>query len=615
MAMRDKMPAPLDLSRSKIFTGSPRMNLRRAASYNNDRHHYDKAPLSSTSSRFNFNHLLFTSPPPSPSLPALVPRPRRSPTHPRPSRMLRGLLWLTFFLLIFYFATITIRGNVPMGIPYLTNEQEFEMIGQDDLPDFATPIIVTDTTGRSKWTVSIPPDFEFPLGVEDYGEMVGKCREVASRVRDMRNKNPPPFQTSLGGTNPSDKYFIDVPDAEKAGLLPGLAEKTVQASHIIGETGESVGKKAVCESTMTFVLETADAGLGNTLMELWLFYGLALKQGRSFFIDDSRWAYGKYTDIFQPPPVPNCLPPPRHQMLPCPTQARHLVVTSATARSMWADSISKPYPRQGGHGDSSVRELYDLARAGYEALFKLNTEDAKYAEDRMNLLARKTRTQGSSPNNGMVVGVHVRHGDCHPLEYQYRSSYIPINAFTDKARHIIEVSYQGAGRGGQDDVPAQEHSLIVMASDDPMVYESDEFRGAHQAQDRIRLAGKQEVQKGNPNPRVMHHFVDDSFGWEGGFFAPMFWSLGQSGQSPVNGVAGQTKKPQPTADAVRLRSYIGRAYMLDLAVLSGSSDVVICTVSAMGCRLLAVMMGWERAMEKDNWVNVDGDYGWTALSW
>ncbi|CRK27274.1 hypothetical protein BN1723_003457 [Verticillium longisporum] len=245
MAMRDKMPAPLDLSRSKIFTGSPRMNLRRAASYNNDRHHYDKAPLSSTSSRFNFNHLLFTSPPPSPSLPALVPRPRRSPTHPRPSRMLRGLLWLTFFLLIFYFATITIRGNVPMGIPYLTNEQEFEMIGQDDLPDFATPIIVTDT----------------------------------------------------------------------------------------------------------------------------------------------------------------------------------------------------------------------------------------------------------------------------------------------------------------------------------------------------------------------------------GFFAPMFWSLGQSGQSPVNGVAGQTKKPQPTADAVRLRSYIGRAYMLDLAVLSGSSDVVICTVSAMGCRLLAVMMGWERAMEKDKWVNVDGDYGWTALSW
>ncbi|KAG7131556.1 hypothetical protein HYQ45_009935 [Verticillium longisporum] len=412
----------------------------------------------------------------------------------------------------------------------------------------------------------------------------------------MRNKNPPPFQTSLGGTNPSDKYFIDVPDAEKAGLLPGLAEKTVQASHIIGETGESVGKKAVCESTMTFVLETADAGLGNTLMELWLFYGLALKQGRSFFIDDSRWAYGKYTDIFQPPPVPNCLPPPRHQMLPCPTQARHLVVTSATARSMWADSISKPYPRQGGHGDSSVRELYDLARAGYEALFKLNTEDAKYAEDRMNLLARKTRTQGSSPNNGMVVGVHVRHGDCHPLEYQYRSSYIPINAFTDKARHIIEVSYQGAGRGGQDDVPAQEHSLIVMASDDPMVYESDEFRGAHQAQDRIRLAGKQEVQKGNPNPRVMHHFVDDLLAGR--------WLL-----------RTHTKKPQPTADAVRLRSYIGRAYMLDLAVLSGSSDVVICTVSAMGCRLLAVMMGWERAMEKDNWVNVDGDYGWTALSW
>ncbi|KAM0286994.1 hypothetical protein ACHAQH_000679 [Verticillium albo-atrum] len=609
------MPAPLDLSRSKMFAGSPRMNLRRAASYNNEKHHYDKAPLSSTSSRFNFNHLLFTSPPPSPSLPALVPRPRKSPTHPRPSRILRGLFWLTFFLLIFYFATITVRGNVPVDIPYLTNEQEFEMIGQDELPDFATPIIVTDTSGRSKWTVSIPPDFEFPLGVEDYEEMCGKCREVASRVRDMRNKNPPPFQTTLGGGSPSDKYFVDVPDAEKSGLLPGLAGKTFQAGHIIGETEDPLGKKPVCESTMTFVLETADAGLGNTLMELWLFYGVALKQGREFFIDDSRWAYGKYTDMFQPPPVPNCLPPPRHQMVPCPTQARHLVVSSVTARNLWASSLNKPYPSQGSNSDTHSRELYALARAGYQALFKLNAEDAKYAEDRISLLARKTRTQGSSPNNGMIVGVHVRHGDCHPLEYQYRSSYIPTNVFTDRARQIIDVSYQGAGRGGQDDVPAQEHSLIVMASDDPTVYESEEFRGAYQAQDRIRLAGKKEVQKGNQNPRVMHHFVDDSFGWEGGFFAPMFWSLGQSGQSPANAAPGQAKKPQPKEEAVRLRSYIGRAYMLDLAVLSGSSDVVVCTVSAMGCRLLAVMMGWEQAIEKGHWVNVDGNYGWTALTW
>jgi hypothetical protein len=35
----------------------------------------------------------------------------------------------------------------------------------------------------------------------------------------------------------------------------------------------------------------------------------------------------------------------------------------------------------------------------------------------------------------------------------------------------------------------------------------------------------------------------------------------------------------------------------------------------MGCRLLAVMMGWERAMEKGGWVNVDGDFGWTGVEW
>ena len=65
---------------------------------------------------------------------------------------------------------------------------------------------------------------------------------------------------------------------------------------------------------------------------------------------------------------------------------------------------------------------------------------------------------------------------------------------------------------------------------------------------------------------------------------------------------------------MRLRELIGRAYMMDLAVLGQASDVIICTVSAAGCRLLAVTMGWEKAMEKGNWANIDGNYGWTGVS-
>ncbi|KAH7113425.1 hypothetical protein EDB81DRAFT_309752 [Dactylonectria macrodidyma] len=81
---------------SKMLVAPARLNLRLGASYN----HHDRGPLPSPSSRFNFNHLLF-SPPPSPSLPALVPRPKRSSSQilvTRPSRVFRRLFFLARLL-------------------------------------------------------------------------------------------------------------------------------------------------------------------------------------------------------------------------------------------------------------------------------------------------------------------------------------------------------------------------------------------------------------------------------------------------------------------------------------------------------------------------------------
>jgi hypothetical protein len=116
----------------------------------------------------------------------------------------------------------------------------------------------------------------------------------------------------------------------------------------------------------------------------------------------------------------------------------------------------------------------------------------------------------------------------------------------------------------------------------------------------------------------MHKFVDETFGWEGGFFAAMFWNLGMSSLSAASAAAAASQArpvPPPSSEMMRLRSLVGRAYMMDLAVLADASDVVICTVSAMGCRLMAVMMGWESAIEKGRWVNIDGEFGWTGIAW
>jgi hypothetical protein len=35
----------------------------------------------------------------------------------------------------------------------------------------------------------------------------------------------------------------------------------------------------------------------------------------------------------------------------------------------------------------------------------------------------------------------------------------------------------------------------------------------------------------------------------------------------------------------------------------------------MGCRILGVMMGWDRMVEKGVWVNIDGDFDWRGVAW
>ncbi|RYO81414.1 hypothetical protein DL766_002185 [Monosporascus sp. MC13-8B] len=613
------MAPTLDLSQgthTKMIVAPPRLNLRRTASYQ----HEKGRPLSATSSRFNFNHLMF-SPPPSPGLPALVPRPRKSSTAPRPSRVLRLVAWVASLLVVFYVADSLLNGKVrvPLVGWVLEENEQFEMVGQEELPEFPIPIAVTDRHGKSKWTFSIPRTAGFPLSVSEYSDLCAQCREVAARVRELHGRSFTSQQAEPGYYH-RDPYFVDVSEAEKRGLLPGVSGKSGKAltrarsAHLLGEGEDGlITDKETCKTSLTFVLESPDAGLGNTLMMLWMAYGLAQKEKRSFFIDDSRWAYGKYTDMFKTPPSTGCSPPPRHEMLPCPHQAQHLVVSAATARETFGNSFTAEYEKPRRNDVDRERPIYDLARTGFDALFRLNNDDEPYVARRVNEIRARSKVLESS-TGGTIVGVHVRHGDVHPYEYQYNGAYIPLNIYTDKASEILEKYHNASGSAGKEDIAARQHSFTVVASDDPLVYESEEFSSSVRAQEQIKLASKQEINQANPDPHVMHKYVDETFGWEGGFFASMFWNLGRPSPNKVNAVDASQAPLGPSDETMRLRGLIGRAYVMDLAVLGQASDVVICTMSAMGCRLIAVIMGWEKSMEEKRWVNIDGDYWWTALS-
>ncbi|KAI0408905.1 hypothetical protein F4802DRAFT_302341 [Xylaria palmicola] len=599
----------------KVMIAPPRLNLRRASSYQGE-----KAPTSSTSSRFNFNHLVFTSPPPSPGLPALVPRPRKKSSAPRPSRILRVLVWVAGLAAFVLLARTLIQSGKKISVAWALEDGEaYEMDGQNNLPTFPTPITVTDRHGKSKWTVSIPPDYQFPLSMQEYSTMCDKCREVAGQVRELRGQSQL-SQQLLQDYYYEDPYFMDVRDAEKKGLLPGTKEKAspiaaqAEAGHLLGQRTGGLADVETCRTSLTFVLESSDAGLGPTLMMLWTAYGLARKEKRAFFIEDSRWAYGQYTDMFKPPPVQSCKPPPRHQMLPCPRNAKHLVVSAATAPASFGNSFIAEYENTKTSDINRERAIYDLARVGFEALFHLNDDDRPYVSNRVKELKAKASVPQGNYNDGTIIGVHVRQGDRHPFEYEYNGAYIPLDQYTRRSKALIEERHNFSTPLGGEDVVAKQHSFMVVASDNPDVYEADEFQNSFRAQEQIKLAGKQHAPTAPTDRSMMYKFVDEAFGWEGGFFASMFWNLGRTTLHNAEGPDDEAQGPEPpSASTIRLRGLIGRAYVMDLTVLAEGSDVVICTISAMGCRLLAVMMGWERAVVGQNWVNIDGDYLWTGI--
>ncbi|TQV96853.1 hypothetical protein V2A60_000512 [Cordyceps javanica] len=606
------MTPQLDLSDPRLLVIPPRMNLRRAASYNLHERVQGQDSASSSSSQLPLSSLLW-SPPPSPSLPSLVPRRRRASSNPfsrRPSRIVRFLLYLCLLSSLGYLVVRFFGHNVS-SLALL--EHEYNMVAQDDLPDFPTPIVIADSRGRSKWTVSIPRNYRFPLSMDDYAEMMGHCREAA--IRQPSDAAPATSQAPVNkhGLN----RFVDVVEAEKTHILPSsdvLPSKRSHSGNFVGLRG-SLDHLPVCQSSITYVLESTNAGIGHALMSMWTSYGVAKELGKAFFIDDSRWAYGTYTDIFQVPPLPNCQPPPRHHILPCPAEARHLVISNTNAKDILPTLVANI---ESEHKISETQQLFNLARAGYLDTFKLNKGDETYTEKRIHEFVTKAQARAISSTSAPIIGLHIRHGDRHPLEFQYKDTYIPTEVYFDKARTLIDEHYNETASTTHKDA---RDSVTLLASDDPHTYQEDVLSSLLPAQDRIQLASKDNIDDANNDPHMLHRFVEDTFGWEGGFFAGIFWHLGSESKdnsanapaaSPYLSETRAVSRMRPSQQTLKLRSLLGRAYMMDLAVLSGAGDKVVCAVSAMGCRILGVMMGWD-AIETGTWINVDGNYGWRGL--
>ncbi|CRG89859.1 hypothetical protein PISL3812_06898 [Talaromyces islandicus] len=544
---------------------------------------------------------LIDSPLPSPVLPSIIPSHGKRPPGSGKRKAIRVCFWsLVIFILVritFLFDFKAIPNTVQQ---WLSDRQTY--LPSDVLPNTPAPIKLTNGHGREKWTISIPTQVGFPLSPPQITDLCTHCDEMSTQLSSGKFQ---PFDYSR-----PDRNFVDIAEAR-------LDEFSSAKQPSNGDGNQS----PICETSLTFVMQSEDAGLGKTLMQLWLSYGLAKKQGRSFFIDDTNWAYGDYSSFFKPPPKPACRPPPPSHRLPCPLQARHLVVSSANSKWIFGNSFKEYFGSSRASAPRQQKAIFEMARSGYEALFNLVGDDAKFLDHRIRELDRQVRGQG-----GLVIGLHVRRGDLHPLESQYRDSYIPLDKYANRAETLFETYLAQAASDEILQRAMKSYSRIVLASDDPDVYTASELRGAEKAQSYISLASKSAlVAAQEANPRR-----GENAGWEGGFYKDLFWSLGVSSDSyfpkdsplPTNQVpesprsgGGDDTLPldqlrfQPSKESLGLRELIGRAYLLDLAVL-GQSDRVICGIGSASCRLLAVMMGWERAITREAWQNVDGSWNW-----
>lgn len=178
----------------------------------------------------------------------------------------------------------------------MTDQGQYEMIEDDTLPDHPTPLVVADKEGRPKWTISIPSSFDFPLQPEVYNDICGTMKEARDMVLEIDHKKKKTHQAHYDYYH-VDPNYMDVAEAVESGLLPKPGMATLHggfstpgdAGNVVGQDENDLIEAEACSRTMTFVMETGDAGMGPTLMMLWTAYGLSQKEGRDFFVDDSRW--------------------------------------------------------------------------------------------------------------------------------------------------------------------------------------------------------------------------------------------------------------------------------------------------------------------------------------
>ncbi|KAH9849198.1 hypothetical protein C2E23DRAFT_840279 [Lenzites betulinus] len=369
----------------------------------------------------------------------------------------------------------------------------------------------------------------------------------------------------------------------------------------------------VCTSTVTYLLD-GHVGLMADLALMAQAAAHAREHNRTFFVDDTHWNRGKWTDHFQPVegrelgPEPGCLPPPREELVACPRTARHWVISSRTAKYHMGHSFSEEYEDPFGHNIQRLRPIYERALKSFEEVIRPNAHMAaliRSARAELTELLSIPPLAVDEPTNDsagsqhketnaqqMYIGAHIRKGDRVPGGYMfYPDKQVPLDNYVTGVRSTWDRLYGSTNAStSQPATPSPPRSPDV-SSGRPDHYPAPPITWL--ASDSP-AAAREFVAAFPPATAVfsLEHNTD-----------PALRAL-----APKHDYVQAQFDDEPAEERVRLT----RGMIVDFAMLSGMwawpgevlPAAVVCGIGSNVCRSAALGFGFDRAFGFDD----DGDY-------
>jgi len=319
--------------------------------------------------------------------------------------------------------------------------------------------------------------------------------------------------------------------------------------------------RGTCSSSITYMLD-GEVGLVADLALMAQVAGLARSRNRTFFVDDTYWDRGKWSDYFedvdigQPGPEPGCRSPPPEELVACPRLARHWVVTSRTAKFHFTHDFVEEFEDPYKMAVERKRPMLETGRESFLSAFRLNNE----------LQSLVTNAQ-SQLGTGPYMSVHIRRGDQNAMSWKYHTGYVPIGDYVDAVK----------GAWAKLAVEPEKNGVkLYVAADDP---------------------------------EALREFLEQ---------VPEDWktfSLLVDGDEQLARLASNAAYDQATWDEAHdteQKAVLTKGMLVDLAMVGGGWPVsssgpiaTVCTLSSNVCKVSAMLLGWQKAFVEKRWVEID----------